>query len=435
MVRRNGVFFTVLFAFVVSMGSIGYTFYQLYQTNRTKHIDNLFTRYSLISQIYNTFLLKQMSLPMLEANLAVYEVYNVNNGEAYQKITHEGILLKEEGKLVSQNLFCETPYSDFVSSHSYVRMLQFHEKIYFWIQSDHHSLLLEDHKVKPYNPSTLKYAYLTITLILLFSFGLIIYKLSPLRRLRRQIARFGEGDMGVRFYAEGEDEIALIANELETAQGKIRSLIESRTLFLRNIMHELKTPIVKGRIVTTMMNDGKQRERLGRIFEKLEELIGEFALIEEISSGSQYLTKKGYRLVDIIDGAIDGAMVEYDWVECSVDASIKVEVDYRLFVTAVKNLIDNGIKYSYEKKMTIFMEKGEIIFANEGVPLTKPLRYYVEPFTKEHPTKDSFGLGLYIVDAILREHGYVLAYERRGLLNCFIFVPLKAKKMNKATHY
>jgi two-component system OmpR family sensor kinase len=266
---------------------------------------------------------------------------------------------------------------------------------------------------------------------LLFSFGLIVYKLSPLRRLRRQIARFGEGDMGVRFYLEGDDEIALIANELETTQGKIRSLIESRTLFLRNIMHELKTPIAKGRIVTTMMNDGKQRERLEGIFEKLEELIGEFALIEEISSGSQYLIKKEYRLVDIIDGAIDSAMVEYEWVECLVDTSIKVEVDYRLFVTAVKNLIDNGIKYSYEKRMTIFMEQKGIVFANEGAPLTKPLSYYVEPFTKEHPTKDSFGLGLYIVDAILKEHGYVLAYERRGSLNCFIFVPFKIKKSLK----
>jgi len=429
MVRRNGVFFTLLFTFVVSMGSIGYTFYQLYQTNRAKHIDTLFTRYSLISQIYNTFLLRQMSLPILEANLALYDVYNINGGD-YHAITNEGIVLKEEGKIVAQNLnlFCETPYSDFVASHSYVRMLQFHDKIYFWIQSDHHALLLEDRKGKPYSASALKYAYATISLILLFSFGLILYKLSPLRRLRRQIARFGEGDMGIRFYSEGDDEIALIANELEMAQGKIRSLIESRTLFLRNIMHELKTPIAKGRIVTTMMHDGKQRERLGRIFEKLEELIGEFALIEEISSGSQYLTKKGYRLVDIIDGAIDSAMVEYEWVECSVDASIKVDVDYRLFVTAVKNLIDNGIKYSHEKRMAIFMEREEIVFANKGAPLTKPLRYYVEPFTKEHPTKDSFGLGLYIVDAILREHGYVLAYERRDLLNCFIFVPLKPKK-------
>jgi two-component system OmpR family sensor kinase len=430
MVRRNGVFFTVLFAFVVSMGSIGYTFYQLYQTNRAKHIDSLFTRYALISQIYNTFLLKQ-SLPMLEANLGVYEVYNVNNGAAYQKITHEGSVLKEEGRLVSQNLLCETPYNDFVSLHTYVRMLQFHNKIYFWIQSGNHSLLLEDRKLKPYAPSTLLYAYTTISLILLFSFGLIVYKLSPLRRLRRQIASFGEGDMGVRFYLEGDDEIALIANELETTQGKIRSLIESRTLFLRNIMHELKTPIAKGRIVTTMMNDGKQRERLEGIFEKLEELIGEFALIEEISSGSQYLIKKEYRLVDIIDGAIDSAMVEYEWVECLVDTSIKVEVDYRLFVTAVKNLIDNGIKYSYEKRMTIFMEQKGIVFANEGAPLTKPLSYYVEPFTKEHPTKDSFGLGLYIVDAILKEHGYVLAYERRGSLNCFIFVPFKIKKSLK----
>ena len=113
-------------------------------------------------------------------------------------------------------------------------------------------------------------------------------------------------------------------------------------------------------------------------------------------------------------------MVEYDWVENHIDASIKIEVDYRLFVTAVKNMIDNAIKYSPEKKMSIFMEKDEIIFSNLGEPLKKPLRYYIEPFTKDQPTKDSFGLGLYIVDAILREHDYVLAYERRGNINCFI---------------
>jgi two-component system OmpR family sensor kinase len=157
-------------------------------------------------------------------------------------------------------------------------------------------------------------------------------------------------------------------------------------------------------------------------------LIGEFALIEEISSGSQHLEKKEYRLIDIIDGAIDSAMVEYDWVEADIDASVKVVVDYRLFVTAVKNLIDNAIKYSPEKKMSIFIQNEEIFFVNLGEPLKKSLSYYIEPFTKDQPTKDSFGLGLYIVDAILREHDYVLAYERRDTLNCFIFVPTKSKR-------
>ena len=430
MIKRNAVLVTVLFALAVTVASVSYTFYQLYQTNRAKHIDNLFSKYSLISQIYNSFLLKQISVPILEANLAVYDLYIVND-TVYQQVTKEGLLLKEEGKEVSQNISFDSPYNDLIVSKVYARMLEFEGKIYFWVQSDHHAILLEDRKIKGYDSSYLLYAYGTILLILLFSFGLIIIRIAPLRKLRRQIASFGEGDMDVHFHTNGEDEIALIANELETAQNKIRSLIESRTLFLRNIMHELKTPIAKGRIVTTMIEDEKQRGRFISIFERLEGLIGEFALIEEISSGSQHLDKKEYRLIDIVDGAIDSAMVEYEAVECIIDASVKVVADYRLFVTAVKNLIDNAIKYSPEKKMSIFMEDDEIFFTNFGEPLRKPLAYYIEPFTKDQPTKDSFGLGLYIVDAILREHGYLLAYERRDTLNCFIFVPIKPKGNKK----
>ncbi|MFH0710350.1 MAG: ArsS family sensor histidine kinase [Pseudomonadota bacterium] len=426
-IRRNAVLLTVLFALAVTVGSVSTTFYQLYKTNRAKHIDNLFNKYSLISQIYSSYLLKQISVPILEANLAVYDLYVVYDSE-YEKITQNSTVLKTQGNEISQSISFDAPYNDLIVTQMHAKMLEYEGKIYFWIQSDHYSILLEDSKVQGYSPSYLLYAYGTILVILLFSFGLIIIRIAPLRRLRRQIARFGEGDMGVRFHANGEDEIALIANELETAQSKIRSLIESRTLFLRNIMHELKTPIAKGRIVTTMIEDEKQRGRFVSIFERLEGLIGEFALIEEISSGSQHLEKKEYRLIDIIDGAIDSAMVEYDSVDSNIDASVKMVVDYRLFVTAVKNLIDNAIKYSPEKKMSIFMENDEIIFANLGEPLKKPLAHYIEPFTKEQPTKDSFGLGLYIVDAILREHAYVLAYERRKNLNCFIFVPIKPKR-------
>jgi two-component system OmpR family sensor kinase len=287
---------------------------------------------------------------------------------------------------------------------------------------------LEDKKTQGYNPSYLLYGYGTILAILLLSFVLILVRIAPLRRLRRQIARFGEGDMGVRFHASGSDEIALISNELETAQHKIRSLIESRTLFLRNIMHELKTPIAKGRIASTMLESEKQKSRFEGIFERLEGLIGEFALIEEISSGSQYLDKKEYRLVDLIDGAIDMAMVDYDVVDSAVVGSFKIEVDYRLFTTAIKNMIDNAIKYSPTNSMRIRLENETIVFKNEGKELSQPLSYYLQPFTKENPTRDSFGLGLYIVDAILKEHQYKLTYERRGTSNCFAFVPLRGKQ-------
>lgn len=427
MIKRNAVLLTVLFAFAVTVSSISYTFYQLYETNRSKHVDGLFDKYSLISQIYNSFLLKQISQPILEANLAVYDLYVIGD-EEYGEVVDDSAVLKEEGSEVSQSISFDSPYNDLIVTQVHVQMRQYHGRIYFWIQSNHHSMLLEDRKVRDYNPSYLLYGYGTILAILALSFILILVRIAPLRRLRRLIARFGEGDMGVSFHANGSDEIALISNELETAQDKIRSLIESRTLFLRNIMHELKTPIAKGRIAATMLESEKQQTRFEGIFERLEGLIGEFALIEEISSGSAYLDKNEYRLVDLIDGAIDMAMVDYDAIDNAVVGSFKIEVDYRLFTTAIKNMIDNALKYSPTNSMRIRLEEENIVFKNEGKELREPLSYYIQPFTKENPTRDSFGLGLYIVDAILKEHGYVLEYERRGDINRFVFVPQKNKR-------
>lgn len=431
MIKNNAVLATVAFALLVTVSSVSYTFYQLYQVNRTKHIDNIFTKHSLISQIYHTYIIKQISEPMFEANLALYDLEEISDETIYETIIRHGKILKSDGngdEVMEEYTLSDAPFETHLAEQVITSMIEYRGNIYFWVESSRHSVLLLDRNIEPYQPVNLISAYGTLMIVLMVSFALIIYRLRPLRRLRKQIARFGEGDMGVRFRIDGNDEIALIANELDTTQNKIRSLIESRTLFLRNIMHELKTPIAKGRIVTTMISDEKQRARFEGIFERLESLIGEFALIEEITSGNQYLEKKEYRLVDIIDGAVDSAMVDYDAVACNVDTSIKMEVDYRLFVTAVKNLIDNAIKYSPDKKMEITVEGGEILFSNLGEPLKKPLSYYIEPFTKDHPTKDSFGLGLYIVDAILKEHGYVLAYERRSDHNYFIFVPLKPKR-------
>ena len=428
-----------MFALSVSIASVSYTFYQLYQTNRTNHNDNMFGKYALISQIYHTFLLRQISFPIFETNLAMYDLYAIEHEAQYREITENAVLLKQNGVSaieIRRHISPKTPYQNLIVNHIHASMLEYQGKIYFWIQSANYPVLLEDRSSKPYYPSNLLYSYVTIVTILFFSFGLIIHRLSPLRRLRRQIASFGEGNMGVSFHISGEDEIALVARELETTQNKIRALIDSRTLFLRNIMHELKTPIAKGRIVTTMVTDLKQQARFQSIFERLEGLITEFALIEEVSSGSQSLEKKSeFRLVDLIDEAVDMAMIDSESIERDVKGSVMIEANFRLFATAIKNMIDNAIKYSPTHSMAIRMEEDIIVFSNYGNALTKPLSYYVEPFTKDHPTKDSFGLGLYIVNAILIEHGYCLAYERREDENCFLFIPNKRINLRGRVHH
>jgi two-component system OmpR family sensor kinase len=187
-------------------------------------------------------------------------------------------------------------------------------------------------------------------------------------------------------------------------------------------MHELKTPIAKGTIATQMLESPKQRERFASIFKRLETLVNEFAMIEEVTTLDDKKDFSNYRLLDVIDGAIDMAMVERKYVSIkNIDGSIKVHVNYRLYTTAIKNMIDNGMKYSSDHHITIIMRGGELCFESKGECLQYPLQYYIEPFTKENPSKNSFGLGLYLVDSILKAHGQVLAHEYENGVNRFIF--------------
>ena len=260
----------------------------------------------------------------------------------------------------------------------------------------------------------------TISIIIL-SFIVVLQKLRPLIRLRRKIVMFGDGDMNISFKTSSNDEIGSIANELESARVKINTLLESRTLFLRNLMHELKTPIAKGTILTQMLSSPKHRDRFVSIFGRLESLVTEFALIEEVTNINDKSEFKEYRLVDIIDGAIDMAMVERESVNVSVHANVKLVVNYRLYTTAVKNMIDNAIKYSPDGQVRILILNDELAFESHGKCIANPIQYYIEPFTKDNPSKNSFGLGLYLVDSILKAHDKVLAHEYDDGVNRFIF--------------
>ncbi|MFT7861233.1 MAG: hypothetical protein ABXS93_09950 [Sulfurimonas sp.] len=105
-----------------------------------------------------------------------------------------------------------------------------------------------------------------------------------------------------------------------------------------------------------------------------------------------------------------------------INADVKVDVNYRLYTTAIKNMIDNAMKYSDDRSIKILInDKDELCFESKGECLKHPLQFYIEPFTKENPSKNSFGLGLYLVDSILKAHSQVLAHEYENGVNRFIF--------------
>lgn len=422
--RQHAVLITVLFAFVVTLFSVSIIFWEFYKLNRQQYINNIFTKYSVITQIYREHQQRESSEIMFEANLAVYKFRIEKNPKTQKRLLKEGKVLKREGFEHPENVAIFNKQGiNFGNTNKKLKttMLEVDRKIYFYIESPTGSILIEDENLFPYRAWNLLSSYAIMIAIITISFFLILQRLRPLIRLRRKIAKFGNGDLDVSFKTKGYDEIALVANELESAKVKINTILESRTLFLRNLMHELKTPIAKGTIATQMLSSQKQIDRFSSIFGRLEALVEEFAMIEELTTVESRKDFKEYRLIDVIDGAIDMAMVERSSVSVDIDSGVKISVNYRLYTTAIKNMIDNGIKYSVDSHVKISMVKGELSFDSKGKRMPHSLAYYIEPFTKDNPSKNSFGLGLYLVDSLLKAHEQVLAYEYRDGLNRFIF--------------
>jgi len=422
--KKHAVLFTVLFALIVSLVSVSAIFWEFYKLNKKQYIDHIFTKYSVITQIYKQHQQRGSSEIMLEANLAVYKLEVVKKEK--DKVLSKGKILKREGfRSLNTSLMINEKglYTQNTITHLRATMLEYKKAIYFLIETPDGDILIHDDELQPYSYINLLYTYSTIFFIISFSFILVLQKLRPLIRLRKKIELYSEGNMNISFATKNEDEIGAVANAIEKSRQTINTMLESRTLFLRNLMHELKTPIAKGTIATQMLDSPKQKERFSSIFKRLETLVNEFAMIEEVTSLDDKKDFKDYRLLDVIDGAIDMAMVEKEEAVSikNIDGSIKVHVNYRLYTTAIKNMVDNAMKYSTNHHITIIMRNGELCFESQGTCLKYPLQYYIEPFTKENPSKNSFGLGLYLVDSILKAHGQVLAHEYEDGINRFIF--------------
>ncbi|RXJ70363.1 histidine kinase [Halarcobacter ebronensis] len=251
---------------------------------------------------------------------------------------------------------------------------------------------------------------IAIDITLLWFYYFLYEKFKPLIKLKNEINRFYEGDLNIDTSMKGKDEISEVSNEFNNAIEKIRDLNNSRKLFMRNILHELKTPITKGKLISDTLEEGRKKSILQRAFLRLEFLLEEFVKLEEITSGKIDLNKKEYRIVDLLDQSLDILLIDKSQVEIYSNLT-KIEVDYDLFAISLKNLIDNAMKYKTEGKPEIVINSDNLIIKNHGKPLKKNFDEYIKPFNREYESIDKgLGLGLYITNNIIKHHGFNLYY-------------------------
>ncbi|ARU48990.1 ArsS family sensor histidine kinase [Sulfurospirillum diekertiae] len=402
---KSSIFYSITFIFAISIVSIFLALLFLLEYDKQSYTDKLNAKYSIIARATLFHLNNFITNDELKRQVQGYQMREITD--------------KETQTLIIQNAQVIQKISDRIGTSA---ILRYDNNHYLHIETKYSSLLLKDEDFQPYRYDLIKTIFGVVFAIIIVAYILTIRKLKPLRKLKRQMDRFAKGDLDINCKTDGEDEISQVANSFHNAVEQINKLNHSRQLFLRNIMHELKTPITKGRISAEMLENGKQRDRLIGTFEKLELLINEFASIEQITSGEGLKNIKPYRLVDMLDEAIDLAMINPKQIEIDmIDDEIILHVDFRLFTTAMKNVIDNGIKYSIDQKIRIIATKEKISFISQGKPLTYDLEHYLEPFVQEKNSHQSFGLGLYIVHHIVKAHHINFTYEHKEGYNYFNF--------------
>ena len=407
--KRSSVFYTITFIFALALTSIFLAFLWLMDYDKQNYARELNAKYSTIARNQLFLMSGIINEKEYERQTGDFKMPEITNERQKEEILANATVLEEISADIGSSAIM------IYQNHHYLKVRHV-DKV----------LLLKDNDYQPYRYDIIKIIFSLVAIILLAAYVFVIRKLKPLRKLKRQIAKFAAGEIDeVQNVSSGNDEISEVAEAFYDAVCQIKNLNASRKLFLRNIMHELKTPITKGRLAAEMIEKSKNQELLVSVFIKLENLINEFAAVEQVTSSIALNNTKICRIDDVIDEALDIAMVDPGQVTISKLEDVNLNADFKLLAIAAKNMIDNALKYSPNKHVNITITRESIKFINEGERLSKELRHYVEPFTKGESAKKSFGLGLYIVENIIKAHKLTLSYEYKNGLNVFSFENLQ----------
>ena len=405
--NRQSIFFTITVSFIISILLVLVSFLILLTHNYKTQENQLLDKYVYVSKMVSKqdFRFSETFIKNLE---------DINYKLIFEKSQINAITYNPKTKVLVERV--HPKHNDIF------RVLNLDDVNYVYIKKRGDTILIKDEDTSNSDTSIyiiLVFAILFITIVLVYL--ITLRKLMPLKILKDKVRTLGDENFDFECCnTKGKDEVSLLAVEFKKSAEKLKNLKEARNIFIRNIMHELKTPITKGKILTSLEQNEENNEKLKSVFNRLESLINEFASIEELISSNKNIDKKFYFLDDIIDNAKDILMIEDEYVISKYENK-KLEVNFKLFSIAVKNLIDNAIKYSPNKEVIIKTEDENIIFENLGLELESPFEKYFEPFfSNEDKSKDSFGLGLYIVHNILKANGYILEYEYKNETNRFI---------------
>ncbi len=265
-------------------------------------------------------------------------------------------------------------------------------------------------------------------------FFLARYLASPVERLRLATRQLASGDLNVRVLPAlkgRQDDLGLLAADLDTMAERLRLLLEAKQQLLRDVSHELRSPLARLQLALSLARreDGGVERHLARIereAQRLEALIARTLKLVRLERPVHALEPASVDVGELLRTIVADVAIEADAQGCLVQVQAQgpllVSGEEELLRSAFENVIRNAVRYSpadatvgiTARHMADEGQQGdrvEVIVRDHGpgVP-EKDLGLIFEPFyrvdaARGHGSAAGEGLGLAIAARAVALHG------------------------------
>jgi len=263
-------------------------------------------------------------------------------------------------------------------------------------------------------PSELYNVIFVIVFAIFFILGLYFFirrYLKPVELMQNRIKLLEKGDLKSKIKIIGEDELADLSRSMNKMIDEINSLLKNKHQLLLDVSHELRSPLARMQFLIEMLDDQKNNAKIREEIRFLESMIDNLLLSDRLSMPYSSLHLGKIKTSEIVKKIIVlfPDMTENITIRNSIPNE-EIIVDETKFVIALRNLIENAIKYSGDKKVELKIEKNndvEFHVTDSGIGISNEhLKRIAEPFfqAKDSSSTKGFGLGLTICKKIIESH-------------------------------
>jgi len=242
---------------------------------------------------------------------------------------------------------------------------------------------------------------------------------APLRDLTRAAERFAPAAGAAAPVPErGPPDVTALIAAFNGLRDRVTAMLDEKDRMLGAIGHDLRTPLAALRVRIESLEDEADRRRSAELIADMDRTLDDILSLARLGRPSEPATEVD--LAALLDAVAEDFRDLGARVDCPERPRLAVRLRPTLMRRAVRNLVDNAVKYAGAAELTVAETAQEVrVLVSDRGPGIPPDRLLavLEPFARLEPSRNrdtgGIGLGLALARAVARDAGGDLSLANR----------------------